>query len=119
VALLESRPEPRRRDHLQLAAPPPIDRQSPRLPPPEQLFGYLVQFRRHGTEFDTAWDRTVSELISWPPSKRDTADWRKAIAATREGWRAAFEQWEALPREAAVGELVRILSEEQRRAHAA
>lgn len=77
----------------------------------------MVWFRRQHVPFDVAFDRALG-LVAFPESKRDAGEWRRAVQDTREGWRAAFELWPQEPREAAVGELARILTDELRRAAA-
>jgi MoxR-like ATPase len=61
--------------------------------PPTQLADYLLPpQKRADVPFDDAWDRAM-ELIVWPPSSREAKDWRLQLAATREVWRAAYENW--------------------------
>lgn len=71
------------------------------LMPPTQLADHLLPPQlRAGVPFDAAWDRAM-ELIVWPRSTREAKDWRTQLAATREAWRAAYENWEPEPSEAA------------------
>lgn len=74
----------------------------------------LSFYKRQGTPFDAAWDQAMV-AIGWPVSRRDASEWRRGLEGTREGWRASFEDWPPEPRELAVGELGRILSDELRR----
>lgn len=99
--------------HLAAApAAPPRELPNPQLLPPEQLRQILRHYSNHGTAFDVAWEESL-RLVSWPESRRETTEWEKALGGTKEGWRASYEGWEPEPREAAVGVLARILSEDR------
>lgn len=61
------------------------------LEPPRQLAEYLLPpMKRRGVSFDVAWDLAMRS-IRWPASRREAREWENMLAATREGWRAAYE----------------------------
>lgn len=100
--------------HLSAARPaPPRELPDPQLLPPEQLRQILRHFSGAQIAFDAAWDAAL-DLVVWPESRREATEWERALRGTTEGWRASYEGWTPEPRETAVGELVRILSDERR-----
>ena len=72
---------------------------------PGQLGQLLRRFKRDGEDFDAAWERSL-ELLTWPESRREEAEWRKQLEVTREGWRASYEDWPPEPHETAARTLM-------------
>lgn len=59
--------------------------------PPTQLADHLLPpLKRRALPFDLAWELAMG-AVRWPGSIRDASDWRKMLHATREGWRAAYD----------------------------
>jgi hypothetical protein len=69
------------------------------LDPPTQLSTYLLPpLKRAGVPFNEAWWRALS-MVAWPSAEREAREWQKMLAATKPGWRAAYEDRPPLPEE--------------------
>jgi len=77
--------------------------------PPEQMRTLLEAAKRSRAPFDLAWETSMEHIV-WPVSAREARSWRDMLNATREGWRATYENFPQLAQEKALTGLAEVFA---------